>query len=311
MIHRSRTLPSRATRFAILLAATGATGVLTGTVQAQTAASGVGPRYMTWAGRPTTTTPASVIAAEAETKAQFQPEPEPAPAPTRRAMIPRQVAPTQAISRPTLQPTPVPQRVSRGPTPASAWLDPQPVPAFAPGAPDPLAYTRETPAMAVAADTTTQPVWSAAPVSQPSQAQPEYLADTTPPPVSAVPQPTASAAVADPMAPRADALIFRLRPQAALQPSAASSDQAGPQVYAEAAAPSPALVAARPGQQTSRYYSVHREAGHAPDRTPLPEAVFYDSVALDLAEPPETQPPLRDTQGRLRPPVRDEDPERP
>jgi hypothetical protein len=114
------------------------------------------------------------------------------------------------------------------------------------------------------------------------------------------------------MAPRRDALIFQLRPQAALQQAAAAaSDQPAPQVLAEAAPPVAVPTPARPGQQTSRYYSVHREAGHAPDRTPLPEAVFYDSVALDLAEPPETEPPLRDAQGRLRPPVRDEDPERP
>ncbi|AQR62661.1 hypothetical protein BZG35_14140 [Brevundimonas sp. LM2] len=299
-------MPSRATRFAILLAATGVAGGLMDTVQAQTTAAGPGPRYMTWAGRPTTTTPAGVIAAEAETKAQT--EPEPAPAPTRRAMIPRQVAPTQAVSRPALQPTPTPQRVSRGPTPASVWLDPQPVPAFALGAPDPLAYTRETPAPAAAADSTTQPVWSSAPVLQP---QPEDRPQAVPSAAPAAPRPADPAAVADPMAPRADAPIFRLRPQAALpQPQpAAASDPAAPQVYAEAAAPVPAL--ARPGQQTSRYYSVHREAGHAPDRTPLPEAVFYDSVALDLAEPPETELPQRDAQGRLRPPVRDEDPERP
>jgi hypothetical protein len=92
------------------------------------------------------------------------------------------------------------------------------------------------------------------------------------------------------MAPRADAPIFRLRPQAAPQQPGAGADQPAPRVYAEATAP----VAAQPGQQGSRYYSVHREAGHAPDRTALPEAVFYDSVALDLA-----QPMLRDLQAAV------------
>jgi len=143
-----------------------------------------------------------------------------------------------------------------------------------------------------------------------TRSEPDYLPNQGAPvaTVAETVQPAPTAAT-DPMAPRPDALIFRLRPQgpATAAQATPSTDQPAPQVYAEAAAP----TAAQPGQQSSRYYSVHRDAGHAPDRTPLPEAVFYDSVALDLAEPPETQVPQRDAQGRLRAPVRSDDPERP
>ena len=284
----------RAIRPAILLSTATLACALAGTVQAQTAP---GPRYMSWAGRPATTTPANVVAAQAQAQAHS-------------GMIPRRVAPSQAASRPMMQPAPTPRPVSNGLTPASAWLGPQPVSSFAPGSPDPLAYTREMTAPVPAPPPAPAPVMAVQPTVQPAprQPQPDFLPNQGAPAtnMAETPRPAPTAA-ADPMAPRADALIFRLRPQASPQQPSAHTDQPAPQVYAAAAAP----TAAQPGQQGSRYYSVHREAGHAPDRTPLPEAVFYDSVALDLAAPPETEVPQRDAQGRLRAPVRSDDPERP
>ncbi|ADL00530.1 hypothetical protein [Brevundimonas subvibrioides] len=298
-------MSTRASKAVILLSTAAVACGLAAAAQAQTAA---GPRYMSWAGRPANTTPADVAAGAAvEAQAQAQ-------AQARSGMIPRRVAPSQAVSRPMMQPAPTFQPASRGLTPASAWLGPQPVSGFAPGSPDPLAYTREmtAPVMAPALP----PVMAPAPVvaAQPSpppsprrlQAA-DFMSDADAPPMTAaVPVQPAPATVADPMAPRADALIFRLRPQGPTPPAVGAA-QPAPQVYAEAAAP----TEAQPGQQSSRYYSVHRDAGRTPDRTPLPEAVFFDSVALDLAEPPETQVPQRDAQGRLRAPVRSDDPERP
>ena len=283
-------MSTRASKAAILLSTVAlACGLAPAAAQAQTgvqAQSAPGPRYMSWAGRPANTTPANVVAAQAQAHS---------------GMIPRRVAPSQAVSRPMIQPVPTVQPASRGLTPASAWLGPQPVSAFAPGSPDPLAYAREmtAPVMAPAPVMAAQPTWQPVP-RQPRAA--DFLPDQGAPTTTvAETVPPAPGAAADPMAPRADALIFRLRPQGSTQPNA-PTDQPAPQVYAEAAAP----TAAQPGQQGSRYYSVHRDAGHAPDRTPLPEAVFYDSVALDLAEVPQ-----RDAQGRLRAPVRSDDPERP
>lgn len=49
-----------------------------------------------------------------------------------------------------------------------------------------------------------------------------------------------------------------------------------------AAPPSPAALAAdRP-----RLYSLHRDYGEQPDRTPLPEPVYLDHLPVDLAAPP-------------------------
>lgn len=110
----------------------------------------------------------------------------------------------------------------------------------------------------------------------------------TSPPAQAAPAATVDsqqAASADPMAPRRDARIFQLQPQPA-QPS--QVEQA------------PVPQQAQDGQPRSRYYSVHRDAGRQPDRPVLPEPVFFDSVTVDLAEPPATEPLVRDAQGRRR-----------
>lgn len=171
-------------------------------------------------------------------------------------LIPRRTAPSRAVQQPRLQPVPSPLQVSRGLTPAGSWLGPRTVPSYAAGAPDPTA-----------------------------------MAATILTPDATVPgTPYGPAAAADPMAPRRDAPIFRLRPGepgAGLDATTVTEDASGQQ------GPGPA-------PQGARYYSVHRDAGRQPDPTVIPEPVFFDSVTLDLAEPPATEPLMTDAQGRRR-----------
>ncbi len=287
-------MPHRAHRPVTLLLAT-ACLALAGAAQAQSApqTAPAGPRYMTWANRPATTTPGDVVAAQTR---------------ARNGMIPRRVAPTQALSRPMMQQTPQATPTSRGLTPASAWLGPRVAPSFAPGSPDPMAYA--TSEMTSPSPIPTYSAPTPAPARMPALAPaPVYAPPPTPAP-SAAPARMAEAApvsdpARDPMAPRRDAPIFRLQqPGGAPAPQAAADmAQPAPQTYAQAA-PAPS------GQQGARYYSLHRDAGHAPDPTVMPEPVYFDSVTLDLAEPPANEAPTRDAQGRRRP-AANEDPSLP
>jgi hypothetical protein len=97
---------------------------------------------------------------------------------------------------------------------------------------------------------------------------------------------------ADPLAPRRDAAIWRLT-------------ERGTQGRAETA-PSqpnqPAPQSSTSDRDGARYYSVHREAGRAPDPTTLPAPFFLDSAPVDLAEPP-PPPTLTRNQGGLAPSV--------
>lgn len=86
----------------------------------------------------------------------------------------------------------------------------------------------------------------------------------------------------DPLAPRADAPIFRLN--STTQPPAT------------------------PGG--ARYYSIHRQAGRQPDAPSLPAPLYLDALPVqldnlpagdDLAAPPPPPEVLRDANGRLRP----------
>lgn len=280
---------------------------LGGVAQAQTQAPPTGSRYLSWANRTTSTTPPRLAANAA-----------------RADILPRRVAPSQGLARPQMQPfnPPLPIR-DGGLTPASAWIGPRVAPSFAPGNPDPLAYaTTELAAVppppVIAAPTRTAPVAPAqprveAPVSTPA-AQPVYA----PPP----PAPVAASATindADPMAPRPDAPIFRLRSQGAApaQTQTAPSQSAPAEQAPVQRAPvqqtpvqrTPVQTSAT-GQAPARYYSVHRAAGRQPDPTVMPDPVFFDSVAMDLAAPPEMEPPRRDAQGR-RIPVANADPSLP
>ena len=292
-------MPHRAPRLvALLLATAGACLAAT----AATAQSAPAPgRYLSWANRPVSTTPADVTAAQNR---------------ARNGMIPRRVAPSQAPYQPVMQPPVSNVAVSRGLTPASAWLGPRVAPTFAPGSPEPLAYTE----MAAAPAPTYAPPPVAAPMAprhdapvfnlqrpaQPVMPAPVAQAPAVEAPVAPAPQPERVAAadtVHDPMAPRRDARIFQL------QQTPTESQQQAALPAGTQAAPTQAPVQA--GQTGPRYYSVHRDAGHRPDPTALPEPVYFDSVALDLAEPPAQELPLRDAQGRRRTVVQNEDPSLP
>lgn len=177
----------------------------------------------------------------------------------RPGFISRRVAPSQPLRRPTLQPVAAPAPGHNGLTPASAWLGSSTVPVHAPDSPDPTAY--------VAA----------------ALAPPSPMSDAVP----------GAAPVVDPMAPRRDAPIFRIQPQAgAGTPSGDGAEAVSPAVDQPGTAP--------PGRLGARYYSLHRGGGRQPDPTVIPEPVFFDSVSLDLAEPPATELPLQDGQGRRR-----------
>jgi hypothetical protein len=95
------------------------------------------------------------------------------------------------------------------------------------------------------------------------------------------------------MAPRRDARIFQMQ-----QGPNVGSEQAALPAPTQQAPSSEASVQA--GQSGARYYSVHRDAGHRPDPTALPEPVYFDSVTIDLAEPPANEALTRDAQGRRR-----------
>jgi hypothetical protein len=207
-----------------------------------------------------------------------------------------------------------------GLTPASAWIGPRVAPSFAPGNPDPLAYATTELAAAppppppppvMTAPARTMPV---APVPPRVEAPVAAASATVVQPVYAPPAEAPAAAstttAADPMAPRPDAPIFRLRSQAASAPAQTQTapSQSAP-VEEDPVEQAPVQTTAA-GQAPARYYSVHRAAGRQPDRAVMPEPVFFDSVALDLAQPPETEPVRRDAQGR-RIPVANADPSLP
>ena len=127
------------------------------------------------------------------------------------------------------------------------------------------------------------------------------------PPVPSLqaPQPGFEAAL-DPMAPRRDAPIFNMgrTPPAPMQapsqaPAQTAALTAAPSVSPYGPAPTP-YAANEPPRQGARYYSVHRAAGHQPDATVMPTAVYLDTAPIDLAEPPETPLPARTINGRAR-----------
>jgi hypothetical protein len=284
---------------------------LAGVAQAQTQAPPTSSRYLSWANRTTSTTPPRVAANAA-----------------RADILPRRVAPSQGLARPQMQPFSPPLPIREGGlTPASAWIGPRVAPSFAPGNPDPLGYATTE----LAAATPPPPVMTAPPPTAPAAPTRTETPGAAPPPPVAQPihSPPAAAPVAalvtapvpasatfnsaDPMAPRPDAPIFRLRSQGAAAAPVQAGTGTGPDQAAPAQQPpmqQTPVQASATGQAPSRYYSVHRAAGRQPDRTVMPDPVFFDSVALDLAQPPETEPVRRDAQGR-RIPVANADPSLP
>jgi hypothetical protein len=298
--------------------------------QAQPQRSGeqLGLRYLSWAGKPAETVNDGLRRAHAAGAPSTPTAAQGRPSPVQTASL--NVAPAAAASA-----IPRPNRYgsvsNRGLTPASAWISPRqpatqaelqatPAPqAYAPSqAPQPLAMTEPRPAAPAVAEApqydpsravrrqdpyygappevqaAMQPGVQALPVPLPPPPQVPVAAETTagaPPPASA-----------DPMAPRRDALIFRMG-SAASPPAASAPAAEAPRQLAQAAPLRPDA----PARQGARYYSVHREAGHQPDPMTLPESVFIGGSA-DLAEPPPAPVVQRTVNGRAQAVVPNQDP---
>ncbi|MFN3558094.1 MAG: hypothetical protein ACK4UQ_02310 [Brevundimonas sp.] len=276
----------------IALTAIGASGV----AEAQTTAPA---RYLNWAGRGDVAMPASTVADSPTTAAARRPN----------RVIPHggayEVAPPPPLT------SEAPRRTL---TPANAWLR---APAPAAEAPPPA----QPPAARLAA-VAPPPTRVPAPI----QPLPDYLPEQggrgQPVPAevaTATPQPASAAVdpVVDPMAPRRDAFIFRMRPPSSPAPTEAPPPQDQAQAAPASAAtaePRPVAVVAanpddRPAQQGARYYSVHRQTGREPDAVSLPAPTYVDALAIttpvtiasqDLAQPDQAPTLIRDVQGRVR-----------
>lgn len=263
--------------------------------QAPTNASGL--RYLSWPGKP------AVAARATPTPAVIQAE---APAPTVTAA--NRTLPG-AIPLARLSPAPsVTTPRSNGLTPASAWMAQRaPTPAEpAQTAPVEAAPVETAPAQATATRVAPSPyVPEPQPPAPQPQPEPQMQAEPAPVPQQAAqaePQPApqpAQAAIADPMAPRRDAPIYRLqRPQAGAPLDAAAVAASGQ------AAQTPVA-----GDNSARYYSVHRQAGRHPDAIPAPQQTYLDAMPVQMAQTPQSSdlaqpdgPPalIRNANGALR-----------
>lgn len=244
--------------------------------QASTNPSGL--RYLSWPGKP------PVAARPVPTPAVTSTE---APQPTVVAAN-RTLPGALPLARLAPAPQPSAQTPRRGLTPASIWTS-QPAPVQAApvhSAPQPQAPTPVPP----------QPQAEVAPA--PAQAPaPQQAAQVEPQPQPA-PEPAAQAA-ADPMAPRRDAPIYRLqRPQAGVPVDAAA-----------VAANQQTAQIAPTGDQSARYYSVHRQAGRHPDAIPAPQQTYLDALPVEMTQTPRSNdlaqpdgPPalIRNANGSLR-----------
>lgn len=293
----------------VLVLAVVATFALTTPTLAQQARPGeqMGMRYLTWAGKPATPdSPADDLRRPGD-------------------VTPRQQPASVHAATPVARPSRYGSPAANGLTPASAWTGrptEMPAPRMAPAsqapnpAPTPLQASASAPEYDAGRSFRRQdPYYSAPPqvqmAMQPTP-QPTY---SVPPPVM-VPAATEADAPAayDPMAPRADAPIYRLNrgaaPTAQQQPAQqqaalAPQDQAAPHRLAQAAP----TQANQPPREGARYYSVHREAGHEPDPLTLPESVFIGGgTTTDLAEPPPTPVTTRTVNGQSRVIVPSQDP---
>lgn len=263
--------------------------------QAPTNASGL--RYLSWPGKPT------VAARATPTPAVIQAE---APAPTVTAAnrtLPGVIPLARLSPAPSVAPSVTTPR-SNGLTPASAWM-PQRAPT--PAEPAQTAPVKAAPVATAQPQVTATRVAPSpyVPEPQPSapQPQPEPQMPAEPasvPQQAAQPEPQpAQAAIADPMAPRRDAPIYRLqRPQAGAPLDAAAVAASGQ------AAPTPTA-----DDNSARYYSVHRQAGRHPDAIPAPQQTYLDAMPVQMAQTPQSSdlaqpdgPPalIRNANGSLR-----------
>ena len=259
--------------------------------QAQPVRTGAatGMRYLSWAGK------ADSVAVPVPVEA---PRAAPASDGLRR--------PAPVIARVTATSTPMPAstasyaaRPSRfggaptGLTPASAWIGggeattPSTAVAYTP---TPAAMPEPRPESRPTAVDAPRPGLARAPA--PTAPTPPALTANDPAPVLT---PVPATSEFDPMAPRRDALIYRMQGATPVTPTQL------PRANAEA----------EPAREGARYYSVHRAAGHQPDPTVMPEAVYLDTAPIDLAEPPATPTIARNINGRAQAIVPNEDPSLP
>ena len=274
-----------------------AASALAGAAAAQSApVNGAGLRYLSWPGKP----PAGA-------------RPSPAPAPAETAPVVTPASRTLPLARLSPPPAASVETPRRGLTPATAWT-----------APTPQAYPTAAPVQTYAQPPVQAPIQ--APVPQPA---PEQVAPRPAPVQTVDVQPSAAEPAqvqvqnqnqtqtqtraetpppaADPMAPRRDAPIFRLmRPQAGVAADGAANG--GANGAAPAAAPQQAAQLA-PGEQTARYYSVHRQAGRHPDAIPAPQPTYLDALPVQMTQTPQSNdlaqpdgPPalIRNANGSLR-----------
>ena len=281
-----------------------------GTAVAQSApTNGAGLRYLSWPGKP-------------PVGARLTPSPSPARTPASAEPTPTVIAASRTLPLPRLAPPPA---TRPGLTPASDWINPQAARNIPQADPTPAPPQRPVQAEAHAPvqDAAQTPPVSDAPVAYqpaphqvaavPSAMQPAPAAQVAAAPQTAPgetpaaqpsPDQTASAqapsaqAAADPMAPRRDAPIYRLmRPQSgvALDGAAVAGSQQAAQLP--------------PGEQTARYYSVHRQAGRHPDTIVTPQPTYLDALPVQMTQTPKSDdlaqpdgPPslIRNANGSLR-----------
>lgn len=288
-----RRAPLAKTAFTTLLTAAslGASLVASGAVAQQASTNPSGLRYLSWPGKP----PIAARPAQSPTPRPAITQPE-APRPTVVAAN-RTIPGAIPLARLAPAPSAATPR-SNGLTPASAWMgQPAPVPAqAAPVQSAPAPYTpAPQPQAPEPVQSQPQPQAEAAPAPAPQQtvqAAPELQPQPQP-------QPEQAAAVADPMAPRRDAPIYRLqRPQAGV-----------PLDGAAVAANQQAAQMAPTGDNSARYYSVHRQAGRHPDAIQAPQQTYLDALPVEMTQTPRSNdlaqpdgPPalIRNANGSLR-----------
>lgn len=307
-----------------------AASVLAGGAVAQSApTNGAGLRYLSWPGKPPVG--ARLAPAPAPTHTPASPEAAPTVIAASRTLPLARLAPPPADTPPAPSPSP-----RRGLTPASDWTNPQAArnvpqayPTFAPvrsaeapvqpststaaEAPAPVPYQPAPQQVAASQPPAPQPAPAAMAEAQPAPppvAQPPVVQAAAPQPAPAetpAVQPTpdqapaaqvAGQAATDPMAPRRDAPIYRLmRPQTGVALDGAAV--AGAQQAAQLA----------PGEQTARYYSVHRQAGRHPDTIVTPQPTYLDALPVQMTQTPKSDdlaqpagPPalIRNANGSLR-----------
>jgi len=246
------------------------------------------PAYATPQAHPTLPTPAYAARPAQNTRQPaFRPAPQQtAPQqPTYEQAPPRQAAPADGAP---VAPDPV-QTSAQTAGPPAAWTQPGYAPQVYPA--QPQTYVGSAHMQASASPVVQGPGWAS-------------------------PQPAMTGAVvADPMAPRRDAPIFSIQaarnPQAPTPPTQAEAQaqaqaQSG-QIQGQPQSQAVASVAG-PAREGPRYYSVHRQAGHEPDPTQIPESVyavipegaFLDAARTDLADPPAAPVATRTINGRIQ-----------